>query len=314
MTTALRIGSRPSRLAIVQAELIRELLRRRLPDLGAEIVPIRTTGDALTAGPLSERGGKGLFIKELEEALSARRIDIAVHSMKDLPAALGHRYRLVAVPEREDPRDALVAPSRRTLAELPAGARLGTSSPRRRFEALRVRPDLVVAALRGNVDTRLSRLARGELDAVILAIAGLKRLGRESELKLVKLDRQDFVPAGGQGALAVEALADGPVSGSAELEQALAQLTHRESLAEVTAERAFLAAIGASCTSPVGVNARAAQGRLTLRARLFSLDGRTNLFDSVSDSLGRDGAAARAGASLAERMLERGAGELLRGG
>lgn len=314
MAPALRIGSRSSRLALIQAELIRELVRRRLPGLEAETVPIRTTGDALKSGPLGDRGGKGLFIKELEEALSARRIDLAVHSMKDLPAALNPGYRLVAVPEREDPRDALVAPGRCALAELPAGARVGTSSLRRRCEALRVRPDLTVSALRGNVDTRLGRLAGGELDAIILAMAGLKRLGRASELKPVELDRRDFVPAAGQGALAVEALADAPAGGSREVEQGLAELTHPATLAEVTAERTFLAALGASCTSPVGVNASLSQGRLTISALLFSRDGCLSLCDSLSAPLGAPNGAERAGASLARRMLERGAAELLGGG
>src|SRR5690349_1914711 len=182
MTSTLRIGSRPSRLALAQATVVQHKLAALLPAASIEIVPIRTTGDRMAAAPLAQVGGKGLFIKELEQALIDGRIDLAVHSMKDLPAQLAPGFRIAAVPERADPRDGLLTrPARAgsdggSLAALPRGARLGTSSARRRFQALRLRPDLEVVALRGNVDTRLARLAAGGFDAIILAIAGLERL------------------------------------------------------------------------------------------------------------------------------------------
>ena len=179
MASVLRIGSRPSRLALAQAELVRQRLSPLLPSATIEVIPIRTSGDRMTTAALAEVGGKGLFIKELEQALVQRRIDLAVHSMKDLPALLAPVFRIAAVPERADPRDALLARTGGdSLEALANGARLGTSSARRRFEALRLRPDLDVVALRGNVDTRLARLAAGDFDAIVLAMAGLMRLER----------------------------------------------------------------------------------------------------------------------------------------
>src|SRR5512146_2203898 len=178
MAATLRIGSRPSPLALAQAGLLRRQLAQLIPAAPIEIVPIRTSGDRMATAALAQVGGKGLFIKEREQALAEGRIDLAVHSMKDLPAQLASGFRIAAVPERADPRDALLARPAGTLATLPRGARLGTSSARRRFEALRLRPDLAVVALRGNVDTRQRRLAAGEFDAIILAMAGLTRLER----------------------------------------------------------------------------------------------------------------------------------------
>lgn len=313
MATVLRIGSRPSQLAMVQAGIVRERITALAPELECEIIAIRTSGDANTAGSLAQIGGKGLFIKELEEALAARRVDIAVHSMKDLPALLPPAYRIAAVPERANPRDALVTRTGAGLAALPAGARLGTSSSRRRLQALRIRPDLEIVALRGNVDTRLRRLAGGEMDAVILAMAGLERLGRAAALSLSELEEDDFVPAGGQGALAIEALAGGAIADSAELDSLIGQLTYADALTEVTAERAFLARLGASCVTPVGVKATTRPASLSLRALLFSLDGRRDLFESASSTLGASpNETARAlGEQLADAMISRGASELL---
>src|SRR5579864_6556095 len=228
MASVLRIGSRPSPLALAQAELVRRKLAALVPSVSIEIVPIRTSGDRMATAALAQVGGKGLFIKELEQALAEGRIDLAVHSMKDLPAQLTSGFRIATVPERADPRDALLAPAAASIAALPRGARLGTSSIRRRFEALRLRPDLDVVALRGNVDTRLARLAAGDFDAIILAMAGLARLERGERdaaaggVALSPLDVCDFVPCGGQGALCIEALASRPVAGSPALEAALA--------------------------------------------------------------------------------------------
>ncbi len=330
MSSALRIGSRPSALALAQANIIRDALAERLGGL-LEIVPISTSGDKMQTASLARVGGKGLFVRELEQALSEHRIDVAVHSMKDLPAILPQQFRLVAVPRREAPYDVLLSRNRGGWASLPQGARLGTSSIRRRLEALRVRPNLEVLPLRGNVDTRLRRLRSGDFDAIILAAAGLRRLGlanddqREGanrpadEISMVELDLRDFVPSGGQGALAVEALSDSPLAGSLEIENALASLTDLPTLAEITAERAFLAAIGASCVSPVGVNGRADNERLTLRALLFGVDSGHSLNGELAEELAAaessreriEQTATRLGERLGRQLLDRGAGELI---
>jgi hydroxymethylbilane synthase len=317
-------------LALAQAELVRHKLAALVPSVSIEIVPIRTSGDRMATAALAQVGGKGLFIKELEQALVEGRIDLAVHSMKDLPAQLTPGFRIAAVPERADPRDALLARIGGSLAALPRGARLGTSSMRRRFEALRLRPDLEIAALRGNVDTRLARLAAGDFDAIILAMAGLLRLERDERDAaggggaLSPLDARDFVPCGGQGALCIEALASRQVAGSPELEAALAALDDPRAHVEVAAERAFLAALGASCVSPVGVYATLEADTLAMRALVFSVDGARHLSDEISGNV-TDGAAAgtpgapleRAaalGARLAQRMLADGAGALVAAG
>jgi hydroxymethylbilane synthase len=331
MSLTLRIGSRPSVLALAQATVIKDAITKRLSELVVEIVPISTSGDKMQTASLARVGGKGLFIRELEQALSEGRIDVAVHSMKDLPAVLPQQFRIAAVPRREAPYDVLLSQGRGGWASLPQGARLGTSSVRRRLEALRVRPDLEVLPLRGNVDTRLRRLRAGDFDGIILAAAGLRRLGLMSDeqregvdppagiTSMVELDLCDFVPSGGQGALAVEALRDSLPGDSAEIENVIAGLTDLPTLAEVTAERAFLATIGASCVSPVGVNGKADDEILTLRALLFSVDGGRSLSaesadESAADASSRDRleqAATRLGERLGRLMLEQGAGELI---
>jgi hydroxymethylbilane synthase len=330
MSLPLRIGSRPSTLALAQAAIIKDALIQRLGGLAVEIVPISTSGDKMQTASLAQVGGKGLFIRELEQALSERRIDLAVHSMKDLPALLPQQFRIAAVPQREAPYDLLLSRGCTAWASLPAGARLGTSSIRRRLEALRVRPDLNVLALRGNVDSRLRRLEAGEFEAIILAEAGLRRLGRfdgrstaadrpEDEISMVELDLHDFVPSGGQGALAVETLCDSPPGGSAEIADVIAGLTDLPTLAEVSAERAFLATIGASCVSPVGINGKADNGLLTLRALLFSGDGEHSLGAELTDDLTAGGwtrdrleqTAIQLGERLGRVLLEQGAGELI---
>ena len=329
MSVGLRIGARPSALALAQAALIKRALTQRLGGLEVEIVPIRTSGDKIQTASLARVGGKGLFVRELEQALSERRIEAAVHSMKDLPAMLPPQFRLAAVPQREKSYDVLLARSLGGWASLPGGALLGTSSVRRRLQALRVCPDLEVRPLRGNVDTRLRRLRNGDFDAIILAAAGLRRLGLFSddwlqsddrpadEIFVTELDLHDFVPSGGQGALAVEALRDLPLGGSPEIESEIQALTDLPTLAEITAERAFLATIGASCASPVGANARASNKSLTLHALLFSVDGGRSLSAELAAEMpasSRDQleqTATRLGESLGCRMLERGAGELI---
>jgi hydroxymethylbilane synthase len=315
MPVMITIGSRGSALALAQAEIVRMRLEPLLRAMTIRIVAIHTSGDRMTDASLERAGGKGLFVKELEEALADRRIDLAVHSMKDLPAALSPAFRLAAVPEREDPRDVLVTRDGAALGALTEGAKVGTSSIRRRFQLKRVDPSLKVVALRGNVDTRLKRLAENEIDAIVIALAGLRRLGRAAAFKFVThLDESNFVPAGGQGALAVEALADGKLGHSSELEHALVAIDDARARYEVTAERAFLASIGASCATPVGVRATASAGALKVRAMLFSADGSRVLDGSVDEPLDADlapSAAAAAGELLGEHMLARGAREMV---
>ena len=314
MPIKIRIGSRPSKLALVQASIVKQKLTEATPGIEIEIVEIRTSGDKLTTASLAQVGGKGLFIKELEQALSDRSIDIAVHSMKDLPAVLPEQFRIVSVPQRENTADVLVTRDGIALTALKAGTRLGTSSTRRRFQALRINRSIEVVPLRGNVDTRLKRVADGELDAIIIAMAGLKRLGRIAEVKFAELPASDFIPAGGQGALAIETLAERRAGAPSELERALTAINDSRAYYETAAERAFLAGIGASCVTPVGVRAVIAGGNLAVSAILFSSDGARELSESIEEPADSDlapSAAARAGARLAEKILARGGAELL---
>jgi len=307
----IKIGSRPSKLALAQAAIVRERLTAQIQGIEIEIIEIRTSGDKMTSASLADVGGKGLFIKELEQALDDRTIDAAVHSMKDLPAVLPSQFRIAAVLERENTSDILVTRDGSTLSALPEGARLGTSSSRRRFQALRTNRRLLIEPLRGNVDTRLARVADGSFDAIIIAMAGLKRLGRIKDVKFVELDALDFIPSGGQGALAIETLADRKGD---ELDRALSAINDPGTFYETAAERAFLAAIDASCTTPVGVRASIEGDALALATMLFSPDGSRQLSESMRepiDALFAPFAADRSGKRLAEKMLARGAGALL---
>jgi hydroxymethylbilane synthase len=281
----MRIGTRGSALALAQAESV----ARRLE--GSQIVPIRTLGDR-GAAVLD----KSRWVSELERALLDGRIDLAVHSAKDVPTQLGPEFELVAVPARADPRDAVCGAA--SLDALPSGARIGTSAVRRRAQIQAHRPDLQVVELRGNVDTRLRKLAAGEVDALVLALAGLQRLGRASEAGGI-LD--EFVPAAGQGALAIEALAD---SIDADV---LARITEPETMRCVAAERALVHALGASCNTPVGAFCRPVGDDLVELTGWAGLpDGSAWLHDRVQAP------AAQAGPACAERMLAAGAAELLR--
>jgi hydroxymethylbilane synthase len=295
----IRLGTRGSTLALVQAGEIADGLRR----LGAavELVPMRTEGDRLAEARLATLGGKGLFVREIEEALLEGTVDAAVHSLKDLPATLPAGLVLATFPERADPRDVLVTRTRTTFDGLAPGARLGTSSPRRRSIALSLRPDLRVEPLRGNVDTRLRRLDSGDWDGIILAAAGLRRLGL-SPAHAVPLDPAIFVPAVGQGILAVEARAD-----DRETNGLLARLQHPVTAACAVAERGFLAALGASCATPVAAHAVVADGRVRLTGIVVSEDGRELLRETAE---GPSAMAEEIGLGLAEVLLARGAARL----
>src|ERR1700722_11748356 len=311
MPLKIRIGSRPSKLALAQASIVRDRLTAQISGIEIEIVEIRTSGDKMTSASLADVGGKGLFYKELEQALPNRTIDAAIHSMKDLPALLPSQFRVAAVPGRENTSDILVTRDGSTLSALPAGARLGTSSSRRRFQALRKNRGLEILPLRGNVDTRLARMADASFDAIIVAMAGLKRLGRVKDVKFVELDARDFIPAGGQGALAIETMVDRKGD---ELDRALSAINDPRTFYETAAERAFLAAIDASCTTPVGVRASIDGNTLALATMLFSPDGSRELSESIRDPIATDlapSAGETSGKRLAGEMLARGAGALL---
>jgi len=265
----LRIGTRGSPLALAQA---RETARL-LADIGggnavqAAIETIRTSGDAITDRPLSEVGGKGLFTKEIDEAQLSGRIDIAVHSAKDLPTELADGLVIAACLKREDVRDAILSPVASNLADLPVGAVLGTSSLRRKAMALRLRPDLSVVDFRGNVETRMRKLAEGAADATLLAIAGLNRLGLADRASGV-LDSDAWLPAVGQGAIAITARRD-----DHEILSLLARLDDRETSVRLTAERAFLAVLDGSCRTPIGGLAELDGAMLTFRGIIVRPDG-----------------------------------------
>jgi len=296
----IRIGTRASALALVQANATASALRAQGHEV--EIVPMRTEGDGLAAARLAAVGGKGLFVREIEEALLAGRIDVAVHSLKDLPAEVPDGLVLAAFPEREDPRDVLIARAPGGLDALAPGAVVGTSSPRRRALVLAARPDLAIEPLRGNVDTRLGKLAAGECDATILAAAGLRRLG-VAPPHAEPLAVDDFVPAVGQGVLGLEARSD-----DARVRTALGLLDDPVTRACAVAERAFLARLGASCVTPVAAHASIADGALTLRALVVSEDGRKILRETGIAPAG-DGAAL--GRRLADALLARGAADMV---
>jgi hydroxymethylbilane synthase len=266
----LRIGTRGSRLALAQTDLVCRALGRAHPELAApdalEVVVIRTTGDRVTDRPLAELGGKGLFCKEIEAALLDRRIDLAVHSIKDLPTRLADGLAIGAVLEREDARDVLIARPPATIAGLPQAAVIGTTSVRRKAQLLAQRPDLRVVNFRGNVDTRLRKLAAGEVDATLLALAGLRRLGIENTGTV--LAPEEMLPAVGQGAIGVECRADDAASLSL-----VAAIEHPASADCVRAERALLAALDGSCHTPIAGHAEIAAGRLHLRALVARPDG-----------------------------------------
>jgi hydroxymethylbilane synthase len=300
---AVRLATRASDLALAQARAVARAIEARL-SVATEILPIKTTGDRL-AGSLAEAGGKGLFVKEIEEALLSGRADVAVHSAKDLPAALPSELELVAFPERADARDALVSRRRgQGLAALPRGGRVGTGSLRRAAQLLARRPDLAVVPLRGNVPTRLAKLEAEELDAVVLACAGLDRLGLGARIA-ERIPPEWLLPAVGQGALALEARRGDPIG------RVVAELDHAPTATCVIAERAFLARIGGDCNAPLAAYARW-RGRVEVVLELNGLlsypTGRRVLRASARGA----GRAARAlGSGAAEEILGRGGRALL---
>jgi hydroxymethylbilane synthase len=293
----IRIGSRGSALARWQAEHVQARLRALGHEV--EIRTITTTGDRIQDRRLEAVGGKGAFLKEIEEALLARQVDLAVHSLKDVPTDQPAGLHLVAMLERADPRDALLSAGP-ALRELPAGARIGTTSLRRRAQVLALRPDLLVQDLRGNVDTRIRRLREGDFEAILLARAGLVRLGREGEATEV-LEPDVLLPAPGQGAIALECRTD-----DAETAAAVEPLHHAATSWAVSTERAFLAALHGGCNVPLGAHAVASNGMLWLRGLVAREDG-----SSLVRGERRGSDPLEVGRALAGDLLARGAAGLL---
>jgi hydroxymethylbilane synthase len=305
-----RIGTRASRLARWQADWVAERLRALEPRLEIELVEIKTHGDRDRNSPLAAIGGAGLFTKEIQRAVLDHSVDLAVHSLKDLPTQHTDGLMLAAVPAREDVADALIAPVYRTLESLPPRARVGTSAPRRRAQLLHLRPDLQVISLRGNVETRLDRALSGDIDAVVLACAGLHRLGLTQHISQ-RLEPPRFLPAVGQGALGIECRCE-----NTDIAVLLKSLTDEPSYRAVAAERATLGALQGGCALPMGAWARDLNGDEPVRkgldfgidAAVFDLDGHTKITVSLEgprhDSEGLGQRAARS-------LLEQGAGQLL---
>ena len=268
-TVSLRIGTRGSPLALVQARMARSRLAAAMgvDEDAIELVVIRTTGDTIQDRSLAEEGGKGLFTKEIEEALLDRRVDFAVHSAKDMPTFLPKGLVLAACLEREDPRDVFISRKARALSELPRGASLGTASLRRQAIALRARPDLRVAPLRGNVETRLRKIEAGEADATLLALAGLKRLGLTEHATRI-MSAEEFLPAVGQGAIGLEARAN-----DTRLRDILARINHADTSSAIECERAFLAALDGSCRTPIAGHATVAAHVVQFRGLIARPDG-----------------------------------------
>jgi hydroxymethylbilane synthase len=299
---AITIGTRGSALALAQATWVKQQLEQKDPELRVNLLVIKTSGDRFFETPV-QGIGKGIFVKEIEEALLRKEIDLAVHSMKDLPTELPPGLTIAAVPEREDPRDALVSRNRLALKELPQGAHVATGSLRRRAQIVHYRPDLSLVPIRGNVDTRLKRMDDGRVDAVVLAAAGLKRIGQQGRITEI-LDARVCISAVAQGALGLETRADDSLCSK------IYFMHHQPTYWEVTAERAFLERLGGGCHVPVGALARVGGERIELCGIVADPDGRKLYRGSIASSVSK---ASEAGKELAERLLAEGAAAILKG-
>jgi hydroxymethylbilane synthase len=305
----IRIGSRGSQLALWQANWVMDAIHQQWPDIRTELKVIKTTGDKILDVPLAKVGGKGLFVKEIEEAMLNGNIDIAVHSMKDMPAELPDGLCIGAVPKRENPRDALVAEKYPSLADLPMGARVGTSSLRRSAQLLHLRPDLLIEPLRGNLDTRLKKLTTTDLDAIVLAAAGLRRLGLADRITAT-LDVETMLPAVGQGALCIERRThDDAVA------PVISALDDAATHTAVVAERAFLHRLEGGCQVPIAGHATLDQidqadreDNMTITGLVAELDGSRLIKQTMS---GPRGQATELGLQLADALLAEGAGLIL---
>ncbi|ACX82097.1 hydroxymethylbilane synthase [Aggregatibacter actinomycetemcomitans] len=299
---SLKIATRQSPLALWQANYVKDLLQQLYPDLNVELVPMVTKGDVILDSPLAKIGGKGLFVKELENALLNKEADIAVHSMKDVPMQFPEGLGLAVICKREDPRDAFVSNSYRTLAELPQGAVVGTSSLRRQCQLKTLRPDLEIRSLRGNVGTRLSKLDNGDYDAIILASAGLIRLGLAERIASF-IDVEQSLPAAGQGAVGIECRTD-----DVAVQQLLAPLADAETTSCVLAERAMNHHLQGGCQVPIGGYAVLRDSELYLRALVGSVDGSTIIRAEGKSAVEN---ADVLGVQIAEQLLAQGADKIL---
>jgi len=302
MKPTVTIGTRGSKLALWQANWVKSLLLETNPGIAIDTHVIKTQGDKILDVPLAKVGGKGLFVKEIEQAMLSGDIDLAVHSMKDMPADIPAGLQIAAIPQRETPHDVLIATRGRRLAALPAGALIGTSSLRRSAQLLALRPDLTIVPLRGNLDTRLKKLDAGQMDAIVLAAAGVKRLGLAKRITEV-FDEQIMLPAVGQGALCIETRGrdDATTSLVAPLEDGATRTV-------VSGERAFLNRLQGGCQVPVAAHGKLWGNRFTLQGLVASIDGKQVIREQLSGSAHDS---RQVGLDLAERLLGRGADAIL---
>ena len=302
--TVLTIGTRGSRLALWQAEWVKAQLIKHHPALAVELEVIKTSGDKILDVPLAKVGGKGLFVKEIEDALLSARIDIAVHSMKDMPAELPDGLCIAAVPERETPNDALISDVAQTLDALPEGAVIGTSSLRRASQLRHLRPDFDIVSLRGNLDTRIKKLKNGSFAAIILAAAGIKRLGL-AETVAEYIAPEIMLPAVAQGALCIETRSD-----DTETRSIVSVLHHEKTAAAITAERAFLKRLEGGCQVPIAALAEIddTASSLTITGLVSEVDGSKRFKETLSSPVAD---AVETGTRLADNLIEKGAGEII---
>ena len=298
MEKIIKIGTRGSKLALWQANWVKSALKAGHPSLSVELVAIKTKGDKILDVPLAKVGGKGLFVKEIEDALLNGRIDLAVHSMKDMPAEIPDGLCIGAIPKRETPQDVLISREGLLLSQLKQNARIGTSSLRRTAQLLHARPDLVVLPLRGNLDTRLKKLETENLDAIILAAAGVKRLGLEHRITEY-LDEKVMLPAVGQGALCIEIRENDP-----EVKSIIALLEHHQTRTVVLGERAFLNRLEGGCQVPIAAHGKIEKSAFTLCGLVASVDGTTVIRETLSE---HKDSSEIIGVKLADRLAEMGA-------
>jgi len=299
----IRIGTRGSKLALAQSEWVKAQIEAQRAGVQVELVIIKTRGDKILDAPLSRIGGKGLFVKEIEEALLKEEIDLAVHSMKDMPAELAEGLKISIYPEREDPRDAFVSLEYSTLQDLPDGARVGTSSLRRSAQLLNIRPDLKIVPLRGNVDTRLKKLETEDLQAIILAVAGLNRLGLEERITQI-IEPEVILPAIGQGALGIEIREN-----DQKLDELLGFFNHKQTETIVRAERAFLKKMEGGCQVPLAAHGQFLSEEIIIRGLVSELDGSRAIKKQVN---GKPHEPEKLGQELAELLLDSGGREILK--
>jgi hydroxymethylbilane synthase len=296
------IGSRGSALALAQTTWVKDKIGKYFPDVEVTVKIIKTSADKDQTSSLRSPATVGVFVKELEQALLDNEIDLAVHSMKDVPTQIASGLRIAAIPEREDARDVLVTPHAKSLSELPSGSRIGTGSIRRQAQILALRPDLKIMDIRGNVDTRLKKLQDGMVDALILASAGLRRLGLEDRISAL-LEFDQMLPAPGQGALAIETRID-----DSNTEEIADALNHPSTEIAVLAERNFLQRMGGGCNVPVAAYARLQKNKMEMHGLVAAPDGKSVIRDSIQQDISRMNEAV---ATLADRILSRGGREIL---